>query len=111
MVEQTYNIRRNEDGFIVAQDVRDIVDLALDNLILQGEKNNYIFVYCKASETNPEQYPEGWYKDDYEMVIQEIMRSDEGFNCILNALSENDILFVPTLTKSGLDFIRKFQKN
>lgn len=88
MLEQTYKIRHNEDGTIVSQDVRDIVDLALENLILQGAKNDYIFVYREASETNPEQYPEGWYKDDYEMVIQEIMRSDEGFNCILNALSE-----------------------
>ena len=39
------------------------------------------------------------------------MRSDEGFNYILNALSENNILFVPTLTTAILDFIRKFQKN
>ncbi len=110
MLEQTYKIRHNEDGTIVSQDVRDIVDLALENLILQGTKNDYIFVYREASETNPEQYPEGWYKDDYEMVIQEIMHSDEGFNCILNALSENDILFVPTLTTSVLDFMREFQK-
>lgn len=110
MLEQTYKIRHNEDGTIVSQDVRDIVDLALENLILQGAKNDYIFVYREASETNPEQYPEGWYKDDYEMVIQEIMRSDEGFNCILNALSENDILFVPSLTTSVLEFMRKLQK-
>lgn len=110
MLEQTYKIRHNEDGTIVSQDVRDIVDLALENLILQGAKNDYIFVYREASITDPEQYPEGWYKDDYEMVIQEIMRSDEGFNCILNALSENDILFVPSLTTSVLDFMRDFQK-
>lgn len=110
MLEQTYKIRHNEDGTIVSQDVRDIVDLALDNLILQGEKNNYIFVYHQESLIDPEQYPEGWYKDDYETVIQELMHSDEGFNEFLNVLSENDILFVPTLTTAVLDFMREFQK-
>ncbi len=110
MVEQIYKIRRNEDGFIVAQDVRDIIDLALKHNIIQGVKNDYIFVYHQESLIDPEQCPEGWYKDDYEMVIQEIMRSDEGFNCILNALSENNILFVPTLTTSALDFMREFRK-
>lgn len=69
-----------------------------------------INVFPVKTATNNEQYPEGWYKDDYEMVIQEIMHSDEGFNCILNALSENDILFVPSLTTSVLDFMREFQK-
>lgn len=110
MLEQTYKIRHNEDGTIVSQDVRDIVDLALENLILQGTKNDYIFVYREASETNPEQYPEGWYKDDYEMVIQELMHSDEGFNEFLNVLSENDILFVPTLTTTNLNYLREIQK-
>lgn len=110
MVEQIYKIRHLEDGTIVHQDVRDVIDLALKHNIIQGVKNDYIIVYHKASETNPEQYPEGWYKDDYEMVIQELMCSDEGFNCILNALSENDILFVPSLTTSVLDFMREFQK-
>lgn len=110
MIEQTYKIRRNEDGLILAQDVRDIIDLALEHKIIQGVKNDYIIVYHEASETDPEQYPEGWYKDDYEMVIQELTHSDEGFNEFLNALSENDILFVPTLTTAVLDFIREFQK-
>ena len=110
MIEQTYKIRQNDDGLIVAQDVRDIVDLALEHNIIQGVKNDYIFVYRKASETDPEQYPEGWYKDDYEMVIQELMHSDEGFNEFLNALSEKDILFVPTLTTAVLNRIKEIQK-
>lgn len=110
MVEQIYKIRHLEDGTIVHQDVRDVIDLALKHNIIQGIKNDYIIIYHEASETDPEQYPEGWYKDDYETVIQELMHSDEGFNCILNALSENDILFVPSLTTSVLDFMREFQK-
>lgn len=110
MLEQTYKIRHNKDGTIVHQDVRDVIDLALKHNIIQGVKNDYIIIYHEASETNPEQYPEGWYKDDYEMVIQELMRSDEGFYCILNALSENDILFVPTLTTTNLNYLREIQK-
>lgn len=107
MIEQTYKIRHNEDGSIVSQDVRDIIDLSLKHGILQGVKNDYVIVYHEASETNPEQYPAGWYKDDYEIVVQELMRSDEGFNCILDVLSENNILFVPSLSTEVLNMIRK----
>ena len=110
MVEQIYKIRHLEDGTIVHQDVRNVIDLALEHNIIQGIKNDYIIVYHEASETDPEQYPEGWYKDDYEIVIQELMHSDEGFNCFLNALSENDILFVPTLTTAVLNRIKEIQK-
>lgn len=110
MIEQTYKIRHNDDGSIVSQDVRDIIDLSLKHGILQGVKNDYVIVYHEASETNPKQYPAGWYKDDYEIVVQELMRSDEGFNEFLNVLSENDILFVPTLTTEVLNMIRKIQK-
>ena len=110
MIEQTYKIRHNDDGSIVSQDVRDIIDLSLKHGILQGVKNDYVIVYHEASETNPVVFPAGWYKDDYEIVVQELMRSDEGFNEFLNVLSENDILFVPTLTTEVLNMIRKIQK-
>lgn len=98
MIKQTYEIRRNGDGEMLYIDAKDLVDLYLDNGILQGEKGVWIAIYHQASKTNPKEYPEGWYQDDYEETIHELMKDDDAINLFLNVLAENDILFVPSLS-------------
>ena len=98
MIEQKYEIRRNSDNEMLYIDAKDLVDLCLDNAILQGKKGKWIAIYHQASKTNPNEYPEGWYKDDYEETIHELMKDDDAINLFLNALAEKDILFIPSLS-------------
>lgn len=104
MIKQTYEIRRNIDGEMLYIDAKELVDLCLDNGILQGEKGAWIAIYHQASKTNPKEYPKGWYKDDYEETIHEVMKDDNAINLFLNTLSENNILFVPSLSDDVFNF-------
>lgn len=97
MITQTYTIRRNYENNMLYFDAKELVDLCLQHHILQGETEKWIAVYHEASKTHPEKYPEGWYKDDYEMTVQSLMRDDNAITLLLQALSEKDILFVPSL--------------
>lgn len=104
MIEQKYEIRRNSDNEMLYIDAKDLVDLCLDNGILQGEKGKWIAIYHQASKTNPKEYPEGWYQDDYEETIHELMKDDAAINLFLNALAETDVLFVPSLSDDVFNF-------
>lgn len=97
MITQTYTIRRNYENHMLYFDAKELVDVCLQHHILQGETEKWIAVYHKASKTHPEEYPKGWYKDDYEITVQAVMRNDNAINLLLQALSEKDILFVPSL--------------
>lgn len=97
MITQTYTIRRNYKNHMIYFDAKELVDLCLQHNILQGEAGQWVAVYHEASQTQPEKYPKGWYKDDYELTIQSIMRDDDAINLLLQALSKKDILFVPSL--------------
>ena len=97
MITQTYTIRRNFENNMIYFDAKELVDLCLQHDVLHGEPNKWIAIYHQASETNPEKYPEGWYQDDYEDTIHAVMCDDTAVNTLLQALSEKDILFVPSL--------------
>lgn len=97
MITQTYTIRRNYENHMIYFDAKELVDICLQHHILQGETGKWIAVYHEASQIQPEEYPKGWYKDDYELTIQSIMRDDDAITLLLQALSEKDILFVPSL--------------
>ena len=103
MITQTYTIRRNYENHMLYFDTKELVDLCLQHHILQGETKKWIAVYHEASKTQPEEYPEGWYKDDYEMTVQTLMCDDDAINLLLQALSEKDILFVPSLDTNLID--------
>lgn len=104
MIKQTYEIRRNSDNEMLYIDAKELVDLCLGTGILQGEKGVWIAIYHQASKTNPNEYPEGWYKDDYEETIHELMKDDDAINLFLNALAEKDILFIPSLSDDVFNF-------
>ena len=104
MIKQTYEIRRNSDGEVLYIDAKELVDLCLDNGILQGEKGVWIAIYHQASKTNPKEYPEGWYQDDYEETIHELMKDDDAINLFLTTLAEKDILFIPSLFDDVFNF-------
>ena len=103
MITQTYTIRRNYENHMLYFDAKELVDLCLQHHILQGETEKWIAVYHEASKTQPEEYPEGWYKDDYELTVQTLMRDDDAINLLLQTLSEKDILFVPSLDTNLID--------
>lgn len=100
---QTYEIRRNCDGNMLYFDAKELVDLCLDNHILYGVKNKWVAMYHEASETQPELYPEGYYNDDYEDVIQTLMRDDTAVKLLLDELSKENIIFTPSLDINLLD--------
>lgn len=100
---QTYQTRRNSDGHMLYFDAKELIDLCLDHNILYGQKNDHVFIYHQASSTDPKRYPEGWYKDDYEETIQDLMRDDIGIKTLLNALDKQNITFEPTLDIRLLD--------
>ena len=104
MIKQKYKIRRNNDNEMLYIDAKDLVDLCLDNGILQGKKGKWIAIYHQASKTNPKEYPEGWYQDDYEETIHELMKDDDAINLFLSVLAEKDILFVPSFSDEVLKF-------
>lgn len=103
MIEQTYKIRRNDDGNMIYADARDLVDTCLDNGLLTGEKDKWVALYRMASEKDPEKYPERFYKENYDDAVHEVMKSDEGIETMLNALAEKDIKFEPKLKHGFFD--------
>lgn len=103
MIEQTYEIRRNADNNMLYFDAKELVDLCLEHNVLTGKKNKWIAIYHQASKTNPKEYPEGWYKDDYEETIHSVMCDDNAVNILLQALSDKDVLFEPSLDIRLLD--------
>lgn len=103
MIEQKYEIRRNADNNMLYFDAKELVDLCLEHNVLTGEKNKWIAIYHQTSQTNPKEYPEGWYKDDYEETIHSVMCDDNAVNILLKALSEKDVLFKPSLDIRSLD--------
>lgn len=94
---QTYQIRRNDKGYMLYYDAKELIDLCLDKNILYGEKNKWVAMYHETSKTTPESYPEGYYKDDYEYVIQTLMRNDNAIELLLNNLTLIDVIFKPSL--------------
>ena len=103
MITQTYTIRRNYENHMIYFDAKELVDLCLQHHILQGETGKWIAIYHEASKSYPEQYPKGWYKDDYEITIQDLMRNDDAIKLLLQELSKKDILFVPSLDTNLID--------
>lgn len=83
-----YKIRRDPEGNVLYSDVKELVDLCLENKILDGKKGEWIGVYHEASETDPELYPEGWYQDCYEESIQILMRDDAAVMLMVNELHD-----------------------
>lgn len=97
-----YKIRRFGEIMDYADTVK-LIDLALQHNVLFGVKNEFIFVYHKASETDP-LYPEGWYQDDYYQTIEALRRSDEGISNILDELVEKKVNISDLLEKEKLKF-------
>ena len=93
-----YKIRKNEEGNILFFDVKEVIDLCLENNLLTGEKDNWIAIYRLAGAINPE----GWYKEDYHDVIQELMRDEDGFLFLLKELENKGIDFIPSLSNELL---------
>ena len=75
-----YEIRKFKDGTIFRNDVKDLVDFCIDNRVLAGIKNDWVLIYRLSSEMNPEQFPEGWYMEDYEKVINDLMNDERGIS-------------------------------
>lgn len=55
-----------------------------DNIQVDGELMQVIFIYREAGESSPE----GWYATPVEDVIRMIMEDEEGQTTLLNALEE-----------------------
>lgn len=72
---------------------KNLVLLAVKHGVLQ-ETHGLIPIYRDAGSP-PEVYPEGWYLEDIEEVIQDLMQDEEGQNALINALSEKGVEFVP----------------
>ena len=71
----------------------ELVNLALEHEILH-EKDNLIPLYRTFTDRE-----DGWYLTPKEYVIQELMRSEEGQNVIMKALSEKGVDFVSEYTE------------
>ena len=98
-----YKIRES-NGVMEYSDTVKMVDLALRHNVLFGAKNNFIFVYHKASETEPEKFPEGWYQDDYFQTIWDLRCSKEGITIILDELVKKRVDISDLLEKEYLKF-------
>lgn len=105
MGEKKHEIRRNCEGEMLYIDARELVDQCIDMGILRGKKGSYVFTYRNASETEPEKFPEGWYFNEYEDVIHELMGDDEGIRCLMYAATEAGQPFRPSLDINLLDSI------
>lgn len=93
-----YKPRYCLDGSILGFDVQEILGLCIDNKILQGEKGIWCAVYHSASKTDPENFPEGWHKDDYVDTIQSLRHDEDGLMLLVNALKDRcGIEYTPSL--------------
>ena len=98
-----YKIRRFNEIMDYSDTVK-MIDLALQHNVLFGEKNEFIFVYHMASETDPLLYPEGWYQDGYYQTVEALRRSDEGISSILDELVKKGVDISILLEKEELKF-------
>ena len=98
-----YKIRRFNEIMDYSDTVK-MIDLAVQHNVLFGEKNEFIFVYHMASETDPLLYPEGWYQDDYYQTVEALRRSDEGISSILDELVKKGVDISILLEKEELKF-------
>lgn len=94
---QSYQIRRNSDGNMLYFDAKELTDLCIENGILNGEKSKWVDIYHAESKSQPEQYPAGFYRHDYEHVIQTMMRDDNVIRLLLEELEKKHIPFTPSL--------------
>ena len=106
-----YVTRINDDGRIINSDVMEVVNLCIENNILQGKKDDYVFTYHLASKTNPETYPEGWYKDNYYDCVEQLSSSPNDFGLLIEALLDRNVVYTPWLPTSELYKVRKEIKN
>ena len=97
-----YVPRINDDGRIINSDVMEVVDLCIENNILQGKKDDYVYTYHLASKTDPETYPEGWYKDDYYDCVEQLSSSPNDFGLLIEALLDRNIVYTPWLPTGEL---------
>lgn len=70
-------------------DALNLINLAIENSILV-EKDGGIFVYREKSANNEE----GWYLDDKDIIIREVMQSKEAQDILISTLKEKDVEFV-----------------
>ena len=107
-------IRRNKEGNILYIDAWELVECSLRNGVLStveqdGEK--YIPIYRNASESDPENYPEGWYLETKDAVIMEITQDEEGYRALVNGLWKKGIVFAPTFDTSILEKTEELMEN
>ena len=85
----------------------EVVNLCIENNILQGKKDDYVFTYHQASATDPETYPEGWYKDDYYDCVEQLSSSPNDFGLLIEALLDRNVVYTHWLPTSKLYKVRK----
>ena len=107
-MEQTYKIRRNSKGKIMAIDVIDLLNAGVDNNVLMGVKNDWIATYRQASSNDPVNYPEGWYRTSYNEALQDLMENEKAFHLLLDALTQKNVLFQPSLSDETYSFLKDF---
>ena len=66
---------------------------AVENGILQwaDERKEEIYIYHEASETAPDEFPEGWYADPLHDVISSFRESEEAQKLVEDAFKENQV--------------------
>lgn len=77
-------MQRNKDGNFRYIDCKKLVDECIHRRLLFGEIGSYIMVYRNGTCS----CPPGFHKDDYEQVIQELMRDEEGIAFLTKALEK-----------------------
>ena len=69
---------------------KEIIDKCIEVGLLH-EQDGGIFVYHQASISEPEKYPEGWYLDDKEDTIHDLMHDENGQQILLRELEKKGV--------------------
>lgn len=109
-----FPIRKDDKGQLLYVDVWEFVECCLRNGILKRIEMDgewFIPVYREASPDHPEKYPEGWYLQTKDAIIQELLWDEEGIGILLNALEEKGVQFVPSFDVNLFQMLRDFPVN
>ena len=76
---------------MIYENCRRIIKAAVDNGMIQtvpdGEYAGYLLVY-KGTGTDPKQYPEGWYAEPFDDVVDALMHDRAGQRFLKKRLQE-----------------------
>lgn len=78
-----------------------LIDLSIENNLIKTQDEK-LLIYRMASKEFPEKYPEGWYLEDKDYMVHELMEDKEGQDFLIEELRKLNIKFQPVYKEDNL---------